>query len=506
MESKTLWAPEFPRDAAGNFVGVDPSHVKKAWDAAYEATETTAGMRERFEDTLRALHARDARIFKEAAYVDSRAMGSKESEREWEIRSAYNVNVVEPNTGRTLFYRHAGGGRTGLFGANGEFLLEVTSDFLDGLRETAKAADLIRHNCPLTESECLSMPIGRSSIANLPKYVTSGEPLPQSRIGALSRTHLREAARIRGIAVSQESTDATLRQALYNHADRITEHQAKALNDHQKRSLEARVRELESCESAEVKKLKSEWRDASNSAKSLAEELRDKSVALQDAHDLSRRLQRDLTSAVKHSYDVERENRKLASEAHDRAKRLATLESYDAAINSAHNIELSNANSEIARLEAELSKLTTLAIAQEEVETAMEETNEKQIAEVQNTGPRDLALQVTKMVALQRVSKIGATGFTKVLENAGVNPELLRDPKVQRVLEMIAPLVISQFGDKIPGIKNVQSLQPIAYNQVCLGLANVLDDSLGDLMSIVGEAAKALNEATDETVEQLPRG
>ena len=115
----------------------------------------------------------------------------------------------------------------------------------------------------------------------------------------------------------------------------------------------------------------------------------------------------------------------------------------------------------------------------------------------------NMLVQAAQLAALSRASSVFAEKATGMLEKSGIESKLLRDPKVQSLIGAIVPLLLMQFGDKIPGVKNMAALQPLAQQQLIIKMAEVMDIAMSDVFGMLASTVTELNAGDVTNVEQL---
>lgn len=391
-------------------------------------------------------------------------LASDDDEKDQEMA---NTTIKEPNTGRVLYMADAGGGRLALFDGESNFIVEVTKEFLQ--LQTEKLGSISTSALP-------DRPEKRHANPN----IYHGALYTREQIDGFSREEVQHAAALAGLVTRSVGT-TTLRNRLKAHHNSLrSEFVRRALREARARveGLQAKVSQLE----GQIDVLK----------KRLQEEARTTSARFE------KRLQEEArtTAAQRNSFE------KLHGE-------------YDTAV-----AELTQAKKRIeSDYAAIVSKDATVELLQQTVDrlileddTGTEQDEDMTDDNAKQDAPQTTALatagtfmaQAAQLAALQRGSSIFTDRATKVLINAGIPATVLRDEKVQRLINAVVPLLLMQFGDKIPGVRNMKNLQPLAQQQMMIDVAKVLDLAVGDMFGILGDVASALNEGDPETVEQLP--
>ena len=163
----------------------------------------------------------------------------------------------------------------------------------------------------------------------------------------------------------------------------------------------------------------------------------------------------------------------------------------------AANLELTEANNSFAQLALTGAPNT-------ENDTTMENTTDLKATPAVMPQAGALAPQPNAVVsmftdalqlaAVQQSSKLVVSKLTPIMIKAGVPKEFAENQQVQGILELVLPFILSQYGDKIPGIKKMDALPALSQTQMVMGLAGVIGVSVQQLLGIGIEVIGSLNE------------
>ena len=93
--------------------------------------------------------------------------------------------------------------------------------------------------------------------------------------------------------------------------------------------------------------------------------------------------------------------------------------------------------------------------------------------------------------------------FTPLMIKAGVPAEFVENKQVQGLLGLLLPLLLNQFGDKIPGLQNMKALPALSQQQLIMGVADVIGVSMSQLLGIGLEVVGSLQEGVGSSDDKL---
>lgn len=381
--------------------------------------------------------------------------------------------LTEPNTSRKLFLRHVGGDRLAVVDGEGRFCLETTPEFIHDLQQQAAAAASSLKGPALVADTMRSMVPNTNKFLGIPSWLCSAGALSEERVASIPVRYLEYACHMAGICPEGRSTSEK-RDALGAHHKAVRQELgASALDDN--------GAHMERLEAANV---------------SLKQRLVEASVASLE----SRNASAEVASLRNKLAASESNNANL----HKALSRSVTDEDHRAAVTSA-TTKLKALRDELEHTKADLELANALALkdVRMEEEVMTQDNESKELTPLQTPKVTDMLVQAAQLTALTQGSKVFAERVTLMLEKGGVNGELLRDAKVQKLIGAIVPILLMQFGDKIPGVKNVPALVPLAQQKLVIDTAEVLGLAMGDVFSMMGDVVTELNAGSGDNISQL---
>ena len=430
---------------------------------------------------------------------------------------AHATGFKEPNTGRQLYLRLNGSPaapRLGIFDGMGNYVMDVDSDVLVQLGDHARSLrSAISDGSYSDYLKTVGRPQLGHGVADTDKLYP-GMLLTESEINALSNAEIGVACSIEGIAIHAANPHVS--------QQRLREHfQAKrALIPADLREAAATLRrtvqeqrtELQALSSGRVGRQQGAA-EAKRLSAGLAEQNRENNRLAEKCDRLShdnRILQGQFDEAIKiasgKTASVNRADERLsvlnrslrdALAAEGEALRKMDAAEAEAKALTAANLELTEANNSFAQLALTGAPNT-------ENDTTMENTTDLKATPAVMPQAGALAPQPNAVVsmftdalqlaAVQQSSKLVVSKLTPIMIKAGVPKEFAENQQVQGILELVLPFILSQYGDKIPGIKKMDALPALSQTQMVMGLAGVIGVSVQQLLGIGIEVIGSLNE------------
>lgn len=416
---------------------------------------------------------------------------------------------TEPNTGRTLYIRHAGGDRLAVFDKDGRLCIELTHEFL---QEIGSTAEQVRSMLAMGSDE------QRKSIrAQLPpqcpvdlegsSYLNA--LLSDEEVDALEGDVLEAACKLAGLPWGSKGyTHGAARADLQKHHQRIR----KALSDGAVSAMENELRKLRKTNGEQAVELMGA-RGRGEASDCLEKALRQAEVDTAAHQNELVSVRTDLAISQEARMSLREECGKASGKIQvlrDECERHKTeLKCTEVACSNArtHRDEVVGELEQIkASRELLLEKLSTsgqeLVRLREQVGIMDQDTKtEVEIAKTPTAGA--LIMQAAQLAAMQRASEVFANRVTKLATDSGFDKALMEDARVQGLIGAVVPLLLMQFGDQIPGLKNVAALQPLAQQKLVMDMASIMNVTMRDLFGVMADVVGALNEGDPVVVEQV---
>ena len=405
---------------------------------------------------------------------------------------------TEPNTGRTLYIRHAGGDRFAVFDKDGRFCMELTHEFLQEIGTTAEQVRSVLALGDAAEVAAVRAQLPPQCPVDLESSSYPNALLSHYEVNALEGDVLEAACRLAGLPWGSKGyTHGAARADLQRHHQRTR----KLLSDGAVSAMESELRKLRKTNGEQAVELMG--------ARGRGEEL----MELQDV------LQRLRAEAVERTNAIiqVRQNLQLAHDRHAELQnsweldRNGLAEAGDQLVSLARR-ERDSARGELEQVKASrellLEKLSSsgqeLVRLREQVGTMDQEAKAKTETEIAKTSTAGaLIMQAAQLAAMQRASEVFANRVTKLAVDSGFDKSLMDDARVQGLIGAVVPLLLMQFGDQIPGLKNVAALQPLAQQKLVMDMASIMNVTMRDLFGVMVDVVGALNDGDPVVVEQV---